>query len=78
MTRLGIFVLLQRPPGTVQSNMKTRQRIFYKFSLSWLQRLLREVPGADASDVGSRYPSDEMATENSSGRQHTDVFTQRQ
>ena len=34
MTRLGIFVLLQRPQGTVQSNMKTRQRIFYKFSLS--------------------------------------------
>ena len=34
MTRPGIFVLLHRPPGTVQSNMKTRQRIFYKFSLS--------------------------------------------
>ena len=44
MTRPGIFVLLHQAPGTVQSNMKTRQRIFYKFSPSWPGSRLQRSP----------------------------------
>ena len=57
--------------GTVQSNMKTRQRIFYKFSLQTLRRSPELMPQTSSRII--------LAMEkDSSGRQHTDVFSQRQ